>query len=95
MAHDAIRDTEDFIIGTGENHSIKDFVETTFARAGIPDWQKYVEIDPRYFRPTEVDSLIADITKAKTLLQWEPTTSFRDLAHLMVDTDLQSYGVKK
>lgn len=86
---------EDFVIGTGESHSVRDFVVAAFARAGITDWEPYVEIDPRYFRPTEVDSLIADISKAKQLLNWQPTTSFSELVHLMMDADLKLYGVKK
>lgn len=86
---------EDFVIGTGTSHSVQDFVIAAFARAGIENWKDYVEIDPRYFRPTEVDSLIADISKAKQLLNWQPQTTFTDLVNLMVDADLAHYGIKK
>ena len=86
---------EDYVIGTGQSHSVRDFVEAAFTHAGVSDWEKYIEIDPRYFRPTEVVSLIADISKAKKLLGWEPKTAFTDLVHLMMDADMKHYGTKK
>ena len=79
---------EDFVLATGETQSIKDFLNYTFEYLEL-DWNDYVEIDPRYFRPTEVNLLLGDFSKAKDLLGWEPQTSCRDLAQLMVDHDLE------
>ncbi|HEC69338.1 MAG TPA: GDP-mannose 4,6-dehydratase [Candidatus Omnitrophica bacterium] len=84
---------EDFVLGTGESHSVKEFVEEAFSYVGL-DWKKYVKIDPRYFRPTEVENLIADITKAKRELKWKPKITFSDLVKVMVDADMQSSGLK-
>lgn len=86
---------DDYVIGTGETHSVKEFVEAAFKYVGINNWQDYVEIDPRYFRPSEVDNLIADATKAKEKLGWEPKTKFNDLVKIMMDVDLKEYGIKK
>jgi GDPmannose 4,6-dehydratase len=83
---------EDYVIATGETHSVKDFLEAAFAHAEL-DWKKYVEIDPRYFRPTEVDLLIGDNTKAKQKLKWEPKVNFAELVRMMVDADMEQ--VKK
>ncbi|MDO8574185.1 MAG: GDP-mannose 4,6-dehydratase, partial [bacterium] len=80
---------DDYIVGTGESHSVKEFVELAFQHAGLGDWQKFVEIDPRYFRPTEVDNLIADTRKTKEKLGWEAKTKFQDLVKIMVDHDLK------
>lgn len=80
---------DDYVIGTGESHSVKDFLIAAFKHAGINDWEKYVEIDPRYFRPTEVEDLIADASKAKQKLGWEPKTKFDELVKIMVDADLE------
>jgi GDPmannose 4,6-dehydratase len=79
---------DDYVIGTGEMHTVKEFVEESFSYAGL-DWREYVEIDPRYFRPTEVDALQADASKARTILGWEPRTTFRELVHIMVDAELE------
>ena len=79
---------EDFVLATGETQSIKDFLNYTFEHLEL-DWNDYVEIDPRYFRPTEVNLLLGDFSKAKDLLGWEPQTSCRDLAQLMVEHDLE------
>ena len=79
---------EDYVIATNETHSVREFLEIAFAHAGL-DWKKYVEIDPRYFRPTEVELLIGDPAKAKQKLGWEPKTKFVDLAKLMVDADVE------
>lgn len=81
---------EDFVIGTGEMHSVREFLDIAFAHVGITDWSPYVEQDPRYFRPTEVDALCADISKAKQLLQWQPKTSFKELVQLMTDADMEA-----
>jgi GDPmannose 4,6-dehydratase len=79
---------DDFVIATGETHSVREFLEVAFAHANL-DWTKHVEIDSKYFRPAEVDLLIGDYSKAKTNLGWEPKTRFEDLVKLMVDADLQ------
>jgi GDPmannose 4,6-dehydratase len=79
---------DDYVIATGETHSIREFLEVAFGHVGL-DWQKYVEIDPRYYRPAEVDLLIGDASKARRQLQWEPKTKFTDLTKLMVDADVK------
>ncbi len=81
---------DDYVIGTGESHSVRDFVEAAFKHAGISDWQKYVEVDQRYFRPTEVESLIADASKAKKILNWDPKVKFDELGKIMVEGDLKT-----
>jgi GDPmannose 4,6-dehydratase len=114
---------DDYAIGTGDSHSIREFVNLAFSYAGIElEWQGsgsdergviaslsshfsllasrlqtgnvLIEVDPRYFRPTEVDSLQADITKAKTQLKWEPRTTFEELVKIMVDYDLKMVGIE-
>jgi GDPmannose 4,6-dehydratase len=84
---------EDFVIGTGIAPTIRDFVEEAFAYAGM-DWQDYVEIDPRYFRPTEVDYLLADPSKARSQLGWEPRITYKKLIPIMVDADLEAVGLE-
>jgi GDPmannose 4,6-dehydratase len=79
---------DDYVIATGETHTVREFLEIAFSHAGL-DWRKHVEIDPRYFRPAEVDLLIGDYSKAKRKLGWEPKTKFADLARLMVDADIE------
>ncbi|MFO0681892.1 MAG: GDP-mannose 4,6-dehydratase [Sandaracinus sp.] len=79
----------DYVIATGETHTVREFCELAFAHVGL-DWKKYVKIDPKYFRPTEVDLLLGDASKAKRELGWEPTTRFHDLVKLMVDADLEA-----
>jgi GDPmannose 4,6-dehydratase len=79
---------EDFVIGTGKTHSVKEFVELAFDRVGL-DWEPHVEIDPRYFRPAEVDTLLGDPSKARDKLGWTAKTSFEDLVALMVDADIR------
>jgi len=86
---------EDFVIGTGESKSVKDFVETAFRLAGISDWQSYVEADSRYYRPSEVDHLVADARKAKEKLGWEPKVKFNDLVGIMLAHDLRAHGLGK
>ncbi len=78
---------DDYVIATGETHSIREFLDLAFAHGGL-DWHEHVEIDPRYYRPAEVDLLIGDSSKAKRQLGWEPKTRFTDLARLMVDADV-------
>ena len=81
----------DFVIGSGKAHTVREFVEIAFALVGIKDWKKYVGIDPKYYRPTEVDYLEADITKAKKVLKWKPKTGLTDLAKIMLHYDLEKY----
>lgn len=80
---------DDYVIATGESHSVKEFLEEAFSCAGL-DWREYVEVDPRYFRPTEVDSLLGDASKARKRLGWEPRIRFKELVKLMVDADLRA-----
>ncbi len=82
----------DFVIGTGEAHSVREFLEEAFGYVNL-DWQDYVEIDPRYFRPTEVDYLQSDPTKALTELGWEPRIYYKDLVRVMMDADLEHIGL--
>jgi GDPmannose 4,6-dehydratase len=79
----------DYVIGTGEQHSIKEVLEIAFARVGINDWEKYVQTDPRFKRPAELHSLCGDSTKAKQILNWEPKTSFKQLIEMMVEADFE------
>jgi len=80
---------DDFVIATGEAHSVREFLDETFGYLDL-DWHEYVEIDPRYYRPTEVDLLIGDASKARRAFGWEPKISFRDMVRLMVDHDLKT-----
>jgi GDPmannose 4,6-dehydratase len=80
---------DDYVVATGEMHTVREFCEVAFAHVGL-DWEKYVSVDPRYFRPSEVDTLLGDATKAKKLLGWEPKVKFHDLVKLMVDADLDA-----
>ncbi|MFN0111895.1 MAG: GDP-mannose 4,6-dehydratase [Blastocatellia bacterium] len=80
-------EADDYVIATGETHSVRELLDEAFGHLGL-DWQKHVEIDPRYFRPAEVDLLIGDATKAKTKLGWQPEITFRELVTRMVDADL-------
>ena len=84
---------DDFVIGTGEAHAVREFLDEAFGYMNL-DWQEYVRIDQRYFRPTEVDYLLADATKARRLLGWEPRVCFRDLVRIMVDADLELAGLE-
>jgi GDPmannose 4,6-dehydratase len=78
---------DDYVIATGETHSVREFLELAFSHAGL-DWQSHVEIDPRYFRPSEVDVLQGDATKARERLGWAPKVGFEELVTLMVDADV-------
>ena len=79
---------EDYVVATNEAHSVREFLDIAAARLNL-DWQEYVEIDPRYYRPTEVDYLLGDSAKARKQLLWEPTVSFQSLVEMMVDFDLE------
>jgi len=78
----------DYVIATGETHSIRDLLDAAFSHVGIDDWEHLVRQDPRFMRPAEVDLLIGDATKARTVLGWKPTVAFPDLVAMMVDNDL-------
>jgi GDPmannose 4,6-dehydratase len=80
---------DDYVIATGETHSVRDFLDEAFGYLQL-NWKKYVEIDPRYFRPTEVDLLLGDSAKAQQKLGWRPRVSFQQLVRMMVDADLQT-----
>jgi len=79
---------DDYVIATNETHSVREFLEIAFGHVGLK-WEKYVEIDPNYYRPAEVDLLVGDYSKAKRILNWEPKTKFLDLVKLMVEADIQ------
>ena len=83
---------EDYVIGTGETHSVKEFLEEAFWYVNL-DWQDYVEIDPRYFRPTETELLLADSSKARKELGWSPRITFKELVKIMVDSDMELIGL--
>ncbi|MEZ5175718.1 MAG: GDP-mannose 4,6-dehydratase [Acidimicrobiia bacterium] len=83
----------DLVIGTGESHSVRDFLDEAFGVVDL-DWGDFVEIDPRFYRPAEVDYLQADISKARQILGWEPETSFGDLVKEMVEADLALYAAR-
>ncbi len=84
---------DDYVIATGETHSVREFLTEAFSYVNL-DWQDYVEIDPRYFRPAEVELLLGDATKAKQKLNWQPRVTFKKLVQLMVDADLENAGIK-
>ena len=79
---------DDYVVATGESHSIRELCELSFGRLDL-DYKKHVEIDPRYYRPTEVDDLRGDYSKAQRVLGWKPKTSFKELIQLMVKSDLE------
>jgi GDPmannose 4,6-dehydratase len=83
---------EDYVIGTGEGHTVRDFCRLAFGHVGL-EWEPFVQVDPRYFRPTDVDALVADATKARTRLGWKPTISFAELVTSMVEADLAREGL--
>jgi GDPmannose 4,6-dehydratase len=80
---------DDFVISTGETHSVEEFVQKSFEHAGLGEWQQYVRQDPKFFRPAEVDLLIGDSAKARDVLGWEPEVTFEALVKMMVDHDMQ------
>lgn len=80
---------DDYVLATGETHSVREFLEEAFSYAEL-DWKEFVEIDPRYFRPTEVDLLVGDSSKARCELGWEPKVGFRELVRMMVDADIET-----
>jgi len=84
---------EDFVIGTGEAHSVREFLEEAFSYADL-DMEEHIRIDPRYFRPTEVEELVSDPAKARKKLGWNPKIKFEDLVKIMVDTDMRAAGLQ-
>jgi GDPmannose 4,6-dehydratase len=84
---------EDLVLGTGEAHTVKEFVQEAFGYVGL-NWKNYVEIDPRFMRPTEVDFLLADASRARQRLGWEPKIRFRELVRIMMDADLETLGLQ-
>jgi GDPmannose 4,6-dehydratase len=82
------QEPDDFVIATGESHSVREFLELAFGHASL-DWRKHVEIDPRYFRPSEVDCLRGDASKAQTKLGWTPKVAFTELVQMMVEHDFE------
>jgi GDPmannose 4,6-dehydratase len=84
---------EDYVIGTGESHSVRDFLNEVFSYVDL-ECEAHIKIDPRYFRPTEVESLIADAKKARENLKWKPQITFSDLVRIMVDADMRAIGLE-
>ena len=84
---------EDFVIGTGETHSVEEFVNLAFEYAGL-NMKDHVRIDPKYYRPTEVEVLVADASKASSTLKWTPRIKFEELAKIMVDADMRAAGLE-
>ena len=81
---------DDYVICTGETHTIREFLDAAFNHIGISDWDDYVVVDPEFYRPAEVDFLKGSATKANTVLNWRPQTSFSELVKLMVDSDIEN-----
>jgi GDPmannose 4,6-dehydratase len=84
---------DDFVISTGETHSVKEFLEESFKYAGLNDWKEYVEFDPQYLRPTEVQILAGNSKKAKERFGWESKIKFKDLVRIMIDADFRKLGL--
>jgi len=84
----------DFVIATGETHSVREFLGEAFEYAGFSDWQPFVEFDPRYLRPAEVEVLVGDAAKAKEVFGWQPRIRFKELVRIMVDADFRALGLK-
>ena len=84
---------EEIVIGTGEAHTVREFLAEAFGYVGL-NYEDYVKIDPQYFRPTEVDYLLAEPTKARELLGWEPKIRFHELVRIMMDADLELLGLE-
>jgi len=85
--------SDDFVVGTGEAHAVREFLDEAFGYVNL-DWHDYVKIDPRYFRPNEVDYLLGDPGKAQRLIGWEPRVLFKDLVRIMVDADMEFIGLQ-
>jgi GDPmannose 4,6-dehydratase len=85
---------DDYVVATGSTHSVEEFVEQAFAEVGIADWRSHVRQDPKFYRPAEVDLLIGDATKARTVLGWQPEVDFPTLVKMMVASDVQLEAAK-
>ena len=83
---------DDYVLATGESHSVREFLDEAFSSRGLA-WRDYVEIDQKYFRPTEVDELVGDASKARRQFGWSPNVTFKELVRMMVDFDIE--GVRK
>ncbi len=88
------KEPDDYVIATGETHTVREFVQTAFEMAGL-NWKRHVKFDKKYLRPTEVDLLLGDASKAKKKLKWEPKIKFRDLIKIMLNSDFKQAGVDK
>jgi GDPmannose 4,6-dehydratase len=86
---------DDYVIATGETHSIRELLEVAFKCAGFDDWEQFVQQDPRFYRPAEVDLLIGDASKAHKVLGWKPRVGFSDLVRMMYESDLEEERAKK
>ena len=86
---------DDYVIATGETHSIRELLEVAFKLAGIEEWESYVKQDPRFYRPAEVDLLIGDASKAREVLGWKPRVSFAELVRMMYESDVAEEQAKK
>jgi len=86
---------DDFVIATGETHSVREFIDLAFGSAGIDDWEHLVKADPRFMRPAEVDTLTGDASKARSVLGWKPKTAFVDLVDMMVQADLAAESARR
>lgn len=85
---------DDYVIGTGEAHSVREFLDEAFSYAGLGNYEKYIKVDKMYLRPIETNTFLADSSKARRLLGWEPKVRFKELVHMMVDADLKDAGVE-
>jgi GDPmannose 4,6-dehydratase len=84
---------DDYVVATGETHTVKDFVVEAFRLVGILNWQDYIGVDPRYYRPQEVNLLKGDYGKAKKNLNWQPRVTFKELVRIMLEADLKDAGL--
>jgi len=85
---------DDYVVATGETHSVSEFLDEVFGFLSL-DWHKYVEIDPRYYRPAEVEILLGDASKARKVMKWQPKVTFKALAKMMTEADLKLAGDEK
>ena len=81
-------EADDYVISTGEKHTVREFAQLAFERVGL-NWEDYVEVDPKFYRPADVHTLCGDYTKAKEILGWSPEVDFEQLVHTMVDSDME------
>ena len=85
-------EADDFVVGTGKQHTVQDFVEEAFSYVGL-DWQEHVRTDQKYFRPTETEDLAANSNKIKKIIGWAPKAQFKDIVKIMVDADMRKVGL--